>query len=151
YNMVGWFAGAIGALLSGVPLVLGVPAQVGYQAMLWAYAGVACLLALLYARLSAGVEVAPSAVRGRGGWGLHRSRGTVAKLAALFSLDAFAGGFIVQSVMAYWFYLRFGVDAATLGAIFFGTQLLSALSFLAAVPLARRIGLVNTMVFTHLP
>jgi Major Facilitator Superfamily len=82
---------------------------------------------------------------------LHRSRGVVAKLGALFALDSFAGGFVVQGLMALWFHLRFGVDVGALGAIFFGTNLLAALSFLAAAPLARRFGLLNTMVFTHLP
>jgi sugar phosphate permease len=69
----------------------------------------------------------------------------------LFSVDAFAGGFIVQSFIAYWFHVRFGVGEAALGTVFFGANLLSGVSALAAVPLARRIGLVNTMVFTHLP
>ena len=71
--------------------------------------------------------------------------------AALFSLDAFAGGLVVQSLLALWLFERFGLSLATTGAIFFWTGLLSALSYLAAVPLARRIGLINTMVFTHLP
>ena len=75
----------------------------------------------------------------------------MARLAALFAIDAFAGGFVVQSLVAYWFYLRYGVDTRVLGSIFFGTNFLSALSFLLAVPIARRIGLLNTMVFTHLP
>jgi MFS family permease len=82
---------------------------------------------------------------------MRRSRGTVAKLAALFAVDSFAGGFIVQGLIAYWFSRRFGVDATTIAGIFFGTNLLAALSFLAAAPLARRFGLLNTMVFTHLP
>jgi hypothetical protein len=85
------------------------------------------------------------------GLGVQRSRPMVARLAALFALDAFAGGFIVQSLVAYWLYLRYDVDPGLLGAIFFGTNLLAALSFLAAAPLARRFGLLNTMVFTHLP
>jgi len=75
----------------------------------------------------------------------------VAKLAGLFALDSFAGAFIVQSIVAYWFFLRFQTDLKSLGGIFFGTNLLAALSFLAAAPIARRIGLLNTMVFTHLP
>jgi predicted MFS family arabinose efflux permease len=83
--------------------------------------------------------------------GLHESRGLVARLSALFALDAFGGGFILQSVVAYWLHERFQVDEATLGAVFFGTNILSGFSALAAVPLARRIGLVNTMVWTHLP
>jgi predicted MFS family arabinose efflux permease len=75
----------------------------------------------------------------------------VIKLAGLFALDSFAGGFIVQSIVAYWFYLRYQTDLSTLGGIFFGTNFLAALSFLAAPTLARRFGLLNTMVFTHLP
>jgi hypothetical protein len=75
----------------------------------------------------------------------------VAKLAALFALDAFAGGFVVQGLIAYWFHVRYGLDPAALAALFFGTNLLNSLSYLAAAPLARRIGLLNTMVFTHLP
>jgi sugar phosphate permease len=83
--------------------------------------------------------------------GVQRSRRVVAKLAGLFALDAFAGGFIVQSIVAYWFYLRYKTDLNALGGIFFGTNLLAALSFLAAPAIARRFGLLNTMVFTHLP
>src|SRR5207237_9050823 len=82
---------------------------------------------------------------------LGRSRGTVVRLAALFSVDALAGGLVVQSLMVLFFHLRFGVPLAPLAALFFGANTLSALSFLAAAPLARRIGLLNTMVFTHLP
>jgi sugar phosphate permease len=84
-------------------------------------------------------------------FGVHKSRQIVAKLAGLFALDAFAGGFIVQSIVAYWFYLRFKTDLNSLGGIFFGTNFLSALSFLAAPAIARRFGLLNAMVFTHLP
>jgi MFS family permease len=73
------------------------------------------------------------------------------KLSGLFALDAFGGGFVIQSIVAYWFYLRFEVEPATIGAIFFGANLLAGASALAAAWLARRIGLVNTMVFTHLP
>ena len=83
--------------------------------------------------------------------GLHRSRTIVMHLAGLQAIDALAGGFIVQSLLAYWFSLRFGVGPEALGALFFGTNLLSALSFLAATRVAERVGLLNTMVFTHLP
>ncbi len=116
--------------------------------MLWAYAGAAVILVGLFRSLSPRVEAGPSQTRGVG---LRRSRGVVARLAALFALDAFAGGFVLQGLMAYWFSLRYGVDTGTLGAIFFGTNVLAAVSFLAAAPLAKRIGLLNTMVFTHLP
>jgi predicted MFS family arabinose efflux permease len=83
--------------------------------------------------------------------GLHQSRGVVLRLSALFALDAFGGGFILQSIVAYWFWLRFQLDPAVLGGIFFVANLLAAVSALAAAALARRIGLINTMVFTHLP
>jgi sugar phosphate permease len=83
--------------------------------------------------------------------GLRKSRRMVVKLAGLFAIDALAGGFIVQSIVAYWFYLRYRIDLNILGGIFFGTNLLAALSFVAAPAIARRFGLLNTMVFTHLP
>src|SRR6266571_1958094 len=82
---------------------------------------------------------------------LGPARGIVWRLMGLFSLDARAGGLVVQSLMVLFFHLRFGVSLAALSALFFGANLLSALSFLAAVPLARRFGLFKTMVFTHLP
>jgi MFS family permease len=83
--------------------------------------------------------------------GLHRSRRVVYQLAALFSIDSFAGGLVVQSLVAYWFHVRFGVDLALLGSIFFGAYLFAGLSALAAARCATRFGLLNTMVFTHLP
>ena len=92
-----------------------------------------------------------SETRGASLLGLHRSRGIVLRLAALFSLDAFAGGFVVQSMVAYWFQLRFGVEPALLGGIFFGANILAGVSALAAARVAARIGLINTMVFTHIP
>src|SRR6185295_5443670 len=82
---------------------------------------------------------------------LGPSRGIVYRMAALFSVDAFSGGLIVQSLLALWLFQRFGVSVTTVASVFFWTNILSALSMLAAVPIARRIGLVNTMVFTHLP
>jgi hypothetical protein len=83
--------------------------------------------------------------------GLHQSRRVVFGLAGLFMVDAFGGGFVTQSVMAYWFNVRFAVAPAALGGIFFGANLLSGLSSLAAARVAQRIGLINTMVVTHLP
>src|SRR5437667_6862262 len=83
--------------------------------------------------------------------GLHRSKGIVGRLSALFALDAFGGGLIVQSLLAFWFYQRFGLSEAVIGAIFFGANILAAVSALAAARIAARIGLINTMVFTHLP
>ena len=151
YSLVGSLAGAVGALCAGFPEVLGDLLPGGPEAALKAafllYAGLGLASLLLYRRLPAeapGATAAPAEP-------LRQSRRIVLTLAALFSLDAFAGGFVVQSLLALWLFERFGLSLATTGAIFFWTGLLSALSYLAAVPIARRIGLVNTMVFTHLP
>lgn len=151
YNLVGSFAGALGALAVGLPALLSLSAIAGYRLLLWSYVAASLLLALLFARLSPRVEADMKSPSHRRHVGLKKSRGMVAKLASLFALDAFAGGFIVQSIVAYWFYLRYGTDLTALGGIFFGTNLLAALSFLAAPALARRFGLLNTMVLTHLP
>jgi MFS family permease len=171
YNLVRALASAFGALAAGLPAILGLAPLAGYQTLIWCYAAAGLLLLAVFSRLSPAVEAlrqhdadSPTGRLGPTGQpalgpasprrplgGLHRSRGVVARLAGLFALDAFGGGFIVESLVALWFNQRFGVDLAGLGAIFFGANLLSALSFLAAAPLARRIGLLNTMVFTHLP
>jgi MFS family permease len=151
YNLIGSLLGALGALAVGLPSLLSLPALPGYRLLVWAYAAAAVVLALLFSLLSSDVEVTTSQSSGPGGIGVQSSRGIVAKLAGLFALDAFAGGFIVQSIVAYWFFLRYQTDLNALGGIFFGTNLLAAASFLAAPALARRIGLLNTMVFTHLP
>lgn len=151
YNLVGSLAGAFGALAVGLPPLFGVPPLGGYRLLVWGYVLAALILFFLFGSLSPGLEVTatiPSARRH--GFGVHRSRSVVAKLATLFAVDSFAGGFIVQSLVAYWFYLRYGVDAKALGSIFFGANFLAALSFLLAAPIARRIGLLNTMVSTHL-
>ncbi len=151
YNLVASLATALGALAVGVPALLGLPPLVGYQLLIWGYAGTALVLAGLFARLSPAAE-APLRRRDEVRRpGVRRSRGMVAKLGILFGVDAFAGGFIVQGLMAYWLSLRFDADTGALAGIFFGINLCAALSFLAAAPLARRIGLLNTMVFTHLP
>jgi MFS family permease len=151
YNLVGSLAGAFGALAAGVPGLMGVAPSQSYRLLMWTYAGVALLLIGLFAGLSAHVEAAPAAQGGPRGVGVRRSRGTVARLSLLFAVDAFAGGFVLQGLVAYWFSIRYGADTATLASIFFGTNLLAAFSFLVAAPLARWIGLLNTMVFTHLP
>ncbi len=152
YNLVGSLAGALGALAVGLPSVLGMAPLAGYRILIWGYVFAALVMLVLFVGLSPALEVAAvKSASSRQRYGVHRSRGAVARLAALFAIDAFAGGFVVQSLIAYWFYLRYGVDTRVLGSIFFGTNFLSALSFLLAVPIARRIGLLNTMVFTHLP
>jgi MFS family permease len=151
YNLIGSLAGALGALAVAVPPLLALSEMAGYRYLLWTYVVAALVLAALFALLSQGVEARSTAGVQSRRFGVHNSRRIVAKLGGLFALDAFAGGFIVQSIVAYWFYLRFKTDLKSLGAIFFGTNLLSALSFLAAPAIARRFGLLNAMVFTHLP
>jgi hypothetical protein len=120
--------------------------------VVWAYVAGGAALAFVYAGLSHGVErpaVAAAANEPRRWLGLHRSRGIVLQLAGLQALDALAGGFVAQSLLVYWFDQRFGAGPDVLGRLFFGTQVLSALSFLAAARLAERVGLLHTMVFTH--
>lgn len=151
YNLVGSFAGAVGALAVAIPSLLSLSPIKGYRFLLWGYVFAATVMAVLFALLSRQVETKNRASLQSRQFGVHKSRQIVAKLAGLFALDAFAGGFIVQSIVAYWFYLRFKTDLNSLAGIFFGTNFLSALSFLAAPAIARRFGLLNAMVFTHLP
>jgi MFS family permease len=151
YNLVGSLFGALGALAVGLPSLFSLPLVAGYRFLVWGYIACAIALVVLFASLSPSIEAKTMAASQSGRIGIKRSRGIVAKLAGLFALDAFAGGFIVQSIVAYWFYLRYDTDLNALGGIFFGANLFAALSFLAAPAMARRIGLLNTMVFTHLP
>ncbi|MGZ6256393.1 MAG: MFS transporter [Candidatus Limnocylindria bacterium] len=156
YNLVGSLATAGGALVAGF-VAQGVQGSGAseldsYRAIVIGYAVIGIGLAGLFWRLSPAIEVpAPDDTSVATRLGLHRSRGIVLRLAALFSLDAFAGGFVMQSLIAYWFHQRFGADPVALGSIFFGANILAGFSALAAARLAARIGLINTMVFTHLP
>jgi MFS family permease len=164
YNLVGSLATAGGALIGGTLAQSlqssGATPLASYQVILVLYGLLGIALALLFGRLSP--EVEPDVRRdresgkndprpARGFFGLHRSRGIIFRLSALFIVDSFAGALVLQSLVAYWFHLKFGVPPAVLGAIFFATNLFAAGSALAAARVARRIGLVNTMVFTHLP
>ena len=156
YNLVGSLATACGALgggwLAQALQTGGSSPESSYRAVVIVYAGLSIVLAVLFTRLSPAVEVGQviaATVPTR--LGLHRSQRVVFRLSALFMLDAFAGGLIIQSLIAYWFFVRFGVPEGELGGIFFAANLLAAFSALAAVRIAARIGLVNTMVFTHLP
>jgi len=156
YNLIGSLATAAGALAGGgLAQALqdaGVLPLTSYRAIVIGYAALGLLLGLLFGRLSSAIETrSPPPTAGPSMLGLHRSRRTVFQLSALFSLDSFAGGFVIQSLMAYWFHIRYGVEPGTLGAIFFGANVLSGISSLAAARIAARIGLINTMVFTHLP
>ena len=157
YQLVGAMATAVGALAAGL-LVQGLldggaPAVDAYRAVIVGYAAVGIGIGLLAVVLSRAVEpdapATDTSVRNR--LGLTRSQRVVAELSALFALDAFGGGFVVQSIVALWFGLRWDVEPAVLGAIFFGANALSGLSGLVAARLAARFGLIRTMVGTHLP
>lgn len=156
YNLAGSFATATGALaaglLGGALQATGGSSLDSYRAVILGYAIIGLLLAGLFVMLSPAIE-APvrTDVSVATRLGLHRSQGVVARLAALFALDAFAGGFVIQSIVSYWFATRFGLSIGALGALFFGANILAGVSALLAAPLAARFGLVNTMVFTHLP
>jgi MFS family permease len=159
YNLAGYVATATGALAAGlVSQVLldgGVAPVDAYRAVVLGYAVIGVVMAIGFWWLDRRIEAPPRATAADDGirrrLGLGRSKGVVARLSLLFSIDAFAGGFIPQSLMAYWFHLQFGVEPLVLGAIFFAANLLAAVSSLLAAPIAARIGLINTMVFTHLP
>jgi MFS family permease len=157
YNLVGSLTAAVGALVGGFACQQFVRAgRTGadvFRPLVVAYCIVGLLLAVAFGSLSNAAESSgESGAHRRSSWlGLHRSRNVIVRLSALFALDAFGGGFILQSILAYWFYLRFHLDPAVLGSIFFVANLLAAASALGAASLARRFGLINTMVFTHLP
>jgi MFS family permease len=161
YNLAGSLATAMGALFGGVLAQVlvgtGLKPVDSYRVILFLYAATGVLLGALFMRLSPAAEVplarevpASNSILSSS-FGLHRSRRIVLKLSALFALDAFGGGFVIQSIVAYWFHLRFGLQPALLGSIFFGANILAGISALTAARVASRIGLINTMVFTHIP
>jgi len=157
YNLAGSFATAFGALAAGwiceLITVSGHSDASAYKIIIAGYALIGLILLVLFSFLSHQIE--PVTINEKQEvkkvLGLHKSKKVVFKLSSLFALDSFAGGFIIQSMIAYWFYLKFGLGAATIGSIFFATNLMAGVSALFAAKLANRIGLLNTMVFTHLP
>ena len=150
YSLVGSLLGAAGTLLAALPELVargGVSPLAAFKGMFVLYAIAGLVAGLIYRRLPSADATAGDAPPSA----LGPSRRIVYRLAALFSLDAFAGGLVVQSLLALWLLEAFGLSLAVTAQLFFWSGLLTALSYLAAVPLARRIGLINTMVFTHLP
>ena len=151
YSLVGALVAALGSLAAGLPALLaarfGLGSVAALQCMFALYALTAIPVALVYRSLphslGADAKRAPAP--------LTVSRSRVYTLAALFSVDAFGGGLVVQSMVALWLFQRYGLSLGEAGTIFFWTGVLTAASFLVAVRIANRIGLVNTMVFTHLP
>ena len=156
YNVLLDGGGAFGAMAAAVPIVLqrqlSVSVLRSYHLVFIGYSGLFLAVSALYLFLSPAVEVAiPSGLA----YGKTRiapeSKRIIAKLTALFSLDALGGGFLTDALVAYWFFRRFGIGEESLGLVFFAVHVLNAVSHLGAAWLARRIGLVKTMVFTHLP
>jgi MFS family permease len=154
YNLLGYAGASFGSLLAVLPTIFreqfGFVTIDGYRALFALYALTGVALTVLYKILSRNVEVKTNNTN-VGGFGLSRSRRTVAKLSGFFSLDAFGGGFVIQSVISRWFSVRYNTPLSSAGTIFFFAQLITAASFLVAGRLARKFGLLNTMVFTHFP
>jgi MFS family permease len=161
YTLAGAVATALGALAAGTATRVlqerSMPPLNSYRMVVVLYAALGLTLGVLFSRLSPAAEATTwgerKALRATlaGLSGLERSRDVVLKLSALFALDSFGGGFVIQSFAAYWFYLRFGVNPGTLGAIFFWANIFAGISALLASRLAARFGLIKTMVATHLP
>lgn len=146
YNMTAALAGAFGALA-----VAALPSGLRSALVFWLYAFLGIGLIYLYSGLSQAVEEEAPAGGGHAGGRLVQSRAVVLRLTALFGVDALAGGLVAQGIAVLWLHDRFGTTAAVAGVLFFATNLAMALSQIAAPYLARRFGLLNTMVFSHLP
>ncbi|HEX4919126.1 MAG TPA: MFS transporter, partial [Candidatus Bathyarchaeia archaeon] len=149
YNLVGYASLSTGALLAGLPVYLGTGLS-GYRPLFLGYLVSGLLGMFLYSRLSRAIEQNPEGKPVRQILS-KESRPIVYKLSALFSVDAFAGGFIGQSILSYYFYTRYSLDLSSLGLLFAGAQIVTAGSFYFAARISERIGLINTMVFTHIP
>ena len=147
YNLAGYASSSVGALLAGLPQYLG-SSPSAYRPLFLGYLVSGLLGSLLYSRLSKRIEARAEHKRQILS---EKSKPIVRKLSALFSLDAFGGGFIGQSILSYYFFERFALQLTSLGLIFSATQIVTAMSFLAAERIARRIGLLRTMVFSHIP
>jgi len=156
YSVVLDASGAVGALAAGIPIVAqkwwAVDLARSYRLLFIGYAAISVLTALLYLLLSPEVEIR------KAGLPLERrtaispeTKSTIKRLSALFAIDAFGGGFLTDALVSYWFFRRFGIAESQLALLFFTVHVLNALSHLGAAWLARRIGLIKTMVFTHLP
>lgn len=153
-NLVASAAVALGSLTAGVAGLtqnMGLERVDSYRLVVWLYVLLNLSLAVLFTRLTSAAEPTHIQADRHRKFGLHRSRSLVVRFSLLLALNSFAAGFVAQPLIAYWFYVRFGADPGTLGIIFFLTNIAGALSYPGAAILARRIGLVNTMVFTHLP
>jgi MFS family permease len=156
YNMVGTFAMSAGVLLSGLPPYIqklyGLNQVESIRTLFLFYSMCAIIVIGIYLFLSKKIELDPSIAKTTSVRTISpKSKGIVAKLSSLFAVDSFAGGFVIQSIVSFWFFSKFGADLTTLSYIFSIAGALTAFSFLFATKIASRIGLINTMVFTHVP
>jgi predicted MFS family arabinose efflux permease len=155
YNLLIDGGGSLGALAAALPLLVqqqfGLTLLTAYRFVFLGFAAVSAFTAALYWFLTPGIELASPPPRIMSGRFTPESKAVVKRLTALFSLDAFGGGFLTDALVSYWFFRRFGIAEHDLGLVFFTVHLLNAFSHLIAAWLAHRIGLLYTMVFTHLP
>jgi MFS family permease len=155
YNMAGTFAMSAGILLSGLPTILqqqyGLIQADSIKPLFLVYGALGIGVIIIYSMLSKKIEVSENIVKPVTQTLSPQSKQIVSKLSGLFAVDSFAGGFVIQSIVSFWFFTKFGIDLAALSMIFSVAGVLTAFSFLAAAKIADRIGLVNTMVFTHIP
>src|SRR5256712_4792013 len=149
YNLVGYVSSSAGALVVGLPQFIG-PGIGGYRPLFLAYLASGLLGAYLYSKLSTRIEKEKTATP-RISVLSEASKPVVRRLSALFALDSFGGGFIGISILSYYFYERYSLQLSSLGLLFAGTQIITAISFLIAERIARQIGLIKTMVYTHIP
>lgn len=156
YNMVGTFAMSAGIILSGLPSLLqeqyfGTSHVESFKILFILYSLLGLVVMIVYLMISKNIEIKPGIKKSLTETLSPRSKKIVGKLSALFAVDSFAGGFVIQSVVSLWFFTKFGADLTTLSYIFSAAGILTALSYIAAAKIADKIGLVNTMVFTHIP
>ena len=156
YNMVGTFAMSAGIILSGLPSLLQEQYITmnnvdSFKILFMMYSILGLVVMIIYLRISKAIEIKPNVKNTVRQTLSPRSKKIVGKLSALFAVDSFAGGFVIQSVVSLWFFTRFGADLTVLSYVFSAAGILTAFSYIVAAKIADRIGLVNTMVFTHIP
>lgn len=155
YNAVGTFAMSAGVLLSGLPSVLqnyGFDKIGAIKSLFLVYAACAIVVLVIYLMLSKNIEVKENAKSNLSLKNISpKSKSIIVKMSSLFAVDSFGGGFVIQSIVSFWFYTKFGADLSSLSYIFAVAGVLTAVSYMASTKIASKIGLVNTMVFTHIP
>lgn len=155
YNAVGTFAMSAGVLLSGLPAILqnyGFDKIGAIKSLFLIYAACAVVVLVIYLMLSKNIEVKENLKSGMSMKNISpKSKSIIWKMSSLFAVDSFGGGFVIQSIVSFWFYTKFGADLSSLSYIFAVAGVLTAISYIASSKIASKIGLVNTMVFTHIP